>query len=172
MHKVLISSCLVGTPVRYDGRDAARAWTNTSYLLRWYAEGRVLTMCPEVAGGLSTPRPAAELRTGHGADLPTGAAAVIGADGQDLTSAFQQGAQATLQVALAHGVRVAVLKEASPSCGSSRVYDGTFAGRTVPGAGVTTQLLWDHGIVVFSEDQAAEADALLRSLDAGGTGVP
>lgn len=156
MERVLISACLLGQPVRYDGGSKRR---EDGVLLRWQAEGRLVPCCPEIAGGLTVPRPPAEI---------SAAGTVHTGDGTDVTAAFVRGAEAALAAARRHHVRVAVLKDGSPSCGSTRVYDGTFAGRSVPGAGVTTRLLERHGVRVFTEDALAAADAYLRSLEKEG----
>lgn len=153
MIRVLVSACLLGERVRYDGRDAA---SHDDVLARWTAEGRVVRFCPEVAGGLAVPRPPAEIR----------GAAVVTRDGADVTAAFALGAARALETARASGVRVAVLKENSPSCGSTHVYDGSFSGTRVAGQGVTAALLAASGIRVFSEQALAEADAFLSSLEA------
>jgi uncharacterized protein YbbK (DUF523 family) len=153
MVRVLVSACLLGERVRYDGRDAA---AHDDLLARWIAEGRVVRFCPEVAGGLGVPRPAAEIR----------GASVVTADGTDVTAAFVTGAERALEAALTNGVRVAVLKEDSPSCGSTHVYDGTFTGTRVAGQGVTAALLEANGIRVFSERTLAAAAAYLESLEA------
>jgi len=165
MEKILISACLLGERVRYDGRGAAIAGGT---LDRWRAEGRLVPICPEVAGGLRVPRPAAELRGGDGRGVWAGDARVVTIGGRDLTAAFQSGARAALELARRHSIRVAVLKERSPSCGSSSVYDGAFTGTRIDGMGVTAALLRAEGIHVFSEaeDELAEADAYLRSLAA------
>ena len=148
-----MSSCLLGAAVRYDGRAKTSA---SRILARWRAEGRLLAVCPEVAGGLGVPRAPAELV----------GTAVLTADGTDVTAAFTLGARSALETAQRFGVRMAVLKEGSPSCGSHRVYDGTFTGQSVPGAGLTARLLTDHGIRVFSEDDLPAAESYLSELQA------
>jgi len=153
MVRVLVSACLLGERVRYDGRDAA---THDDLLARWTSEGRLVRFCPEVAGGLGVPRPAAEIR----------GASVVTADGTDVTAAFVAGAERALEAARASGVRLAVLKENSPSCGSTHVYDGTFTGTRVAGQGVTAALFEANGIRVFSERTLADAAAYLESLEA------
>jgi uncharacterized protein YbbK (DUF523 family) len=165
MIKVLVSACLVGERVRYHGGDAACAHP---VLSRWLSEGRVLPFCPEVAGGLGVPRPAAELQGGVGEDLLDGAARATTKDGRDVTSAFLAGARAALAAAVAGGVGLAVLKEGSPSCGSGSVYDGSFSGARRPGRGVTAALLERSGIRVFSDAQLDEADRYLAKLSGGG----
>uniref|UniRef100_UPI0013B4173D DUF523 domain-containing protein n=1 Tax=Nonomuraea lactucae TaxID=2249762 RepID=UPI0013B4173D len=113
-----------------------------------------------------TPRPAAEIEGGAGgAAVLSGAARVLTADGTDVTAEFLAGAQSALAVARSFGVRLAVLKDGSPSCGALAVYDGTFRGRRAPGQGVTTALLELNGIRVFTEDHLAEAADYLRALE-------
>ncbi|MFI6816580.1 DUF523 domain-containing protein [Nonomuraea sp. NPDC050328] len=161
MDRILVSACLMGRRVRYDGGAKTSA---SAILAGWREEGRLVPFCPEVEGGLPIPRPAAEIEPGgSGADVLAGRARVLAADGSDVTAAFLSGARQALDLALSSGVRLAVLKEGSPSCGSLAVYDGTFTGGRVPGPGVTTALLEQHGIPVFGEDRLTEADAYLRA---------
>ncbi|MDH0684112.1 DUF523 domain-containing protein [Achromobacter animicus] len=164
MHRVLISSCLLGNPVRYDGRGVPHG---NAILARWREEGRVVAVCPEVAGGMPIPRPPAEIDPGeNAASVLAGRARVVAVTGDDVTAPFVRGAHEALAAAQARGIRMAVLKEGSPSCGSSYVYDGHFAGRRQPGMGVTAQLLRGAGVHVFSEHQWAEAAAFLAELEA------
>lgn len=163
MQAVLVSSCLLGAAVRYNGVPVP---CGHPVLRRWLAEGRVVPVCPEVDGGLPVPRPPAEIAGGAGgAEVLAGRAAVLEATGGIATAAYVRGAEQALALARAHGVRLAVLKEGSPSCGSGRIHDGSFAGPTVPGAGVASALLRAAGVRVFSEAQLDEADALLASLE-------
>lgn len=153
MDKILVSRCLLGHAVRYDGG----AHGPIALLLQWQAEGRVVALCPEVAGGLSTPRPPAEIPGGQGAAVLDGLLAVRTVDGEDVGAAFLAGAQAALALVRQHGIRVAVLKARSPSCGNLENYDGSFSGRRVPGEGVTAALLRRAGVQVFNEEQLDEA---------------
>lgn len=151
VHKVLVSACLLGQPVRYDGQSKGIV---SDWLQTLGAEGRVLAFCPEVAGGLPTPRPPAE-RQGE---------LVVTESGLDVTAEFACGAVLALETCQQQGIRFALLKEGSPSCGSGRIYNGRFEGQSVAGEGMTTALLRRHGIVVFSEDQLPElASALALS---------
>lgn len=160
MDRILVSACLMGRRVRYDGRAKT---VRDTIVDRWRAERRLVVYCPEVADGLPAPRPPAEIEGGAGARaVLDGRARIITPAGDDVTAHFLDGARATLATARAQGVRVAVLKESSPSCGPNRVYDGGFSGSTTPGAGVTAQLLGDHGIAVFSEHEIEAADTHLR----------
>ena len=163
MQSILISACLLGHKVRYNGSDAA---TGHALLAQWQREGRVVGLCPEIAGGLPTPRPAAEITQGSGgAKVLLGLARVVIADGSDITPAFVAGAQQALAVALAKGIKVAVLKEGSPSCGSSSTYNGSFSGGSTALPGVTAALLVQNGVTVFNEHQLDEAQAYLQAID-------
>jgi uncharacterized protein YbbK (DUF523 family) len=153
MEKILVSACLLGEPVRYNGGAAT---SDDPSLQRWIAEGRVVSFCPEVAGGLGTPRPRAE-RIGL---------RVLTEIGDDVTRAFVRGAELAREMAREHAIRIAVLKDGSPSCGSSTIHDGSFTGRRVSGAGITTDVLRADGVVVFSERQIADAAAYLAALEA------
>lgn len=150
MARVMVSACLMGQPVRYDGRSKSGA---ALALARLQAEHELVPFCPEVAAGLPTPRPAAEIQAGLGADVLAGKARIIGCDQVDVTAAFIEGAYRALAQCQALGIRHAVLTEASPSCGSQRIYDGTFQGQTRSGQGVTTALLSQAGIQVFNPQQ-------------------
>lgn len=152
--KVLVSACLLGQPVRYDGRSKGIV---SDWLKTLGAEGRALAFCPEVAGGLPTPRPPAE-RQGE---------RVVTDAGLDVTVEFDRGALLALQLCQEQGIRFALLKEGSPSCGSGRIYNGRFEGTSMAGEGKTTALLRRHGIRVFSEDQLPElASALALAASA------
>jgi uncharacterized protein YbbK (DUF523 family) len=153
MQKILVSACLVGRPVRYDG--SAKTLIDAT-LARWKAENRLVVICPELAAGFATPRPPAEIARGRsGRDVLSGAAQVIEATGGDMTDLYLAGAQAALSLARAHDCKFALLTDGSPSCGSRFIYDGAFAGRRHPGEGVTAALLRDNGVEVFSESEIA-----------------
>ncbi|AXO90523.1 DUF523 domain-containing protein [Pseudomonas sp. K1(2024)] len=156
--KVLVSACLLGQPVRYDGRASG----HPQVLRRWQAEGRVVPLCPEVAGGLPTPRPAAEIRGGQGGQVLDGQTQVITVSGEDVSAAFLGGAQQALALVRRHAIKVAVLKSGSPSCGNQLTYDGTFSGVKVPGEGVVAALLRREGVRVFSELELEEARQALE----------
>jgi uncharacterized protein YbbK (DUF523 family) len=164
MIRVLVSACLLGEKVRYNGADAA---TGSGILKDWLAEDRVVPFCPEVAGGLGVPRPAAEIRGGGGGSVLDGRGEVVTRTGDTVTAVFLRGAELALQAATASGARLAVLKEGSPSCGTGFVYDGSFSGRRKAGLGVTAALLERHGIRVFSELSLEDAARYLRALESG-----
>jgi uncharacterized protein YbbK (DUF523 family) len=168
MQSILVSACLLGDPVRYD---CSGAELESRVLRRWASEGRVVAVCPEVAGGLPTPRPPAEISGGGGGSLVLdGSATVIDAAGRDITTSFVRGAEHVLAVAVARRARIAVLKDGSPSCGSAYTYDGSFTGRRVPAPGVTATRLRDAGLRVFSEDQLEEAAVYLAELESESPG--
>ncbi|WP_284757433.1 DUF523 domain-containing protein [Agrobacterium sp. fls2-241-TYG-188a] len=155
--KILISACLLGHAVRYDGKGKPLAHPAVE---RWKQEGRLVTICPEMAGGMAVPRPPAEIEGGaSGLDVLEGRARVIEITGGEVTSQFIDGAQKALAFAKEHGCAYALLIDGSPSCGSVAIYDGSFSGRKQAGNGVTAALLAQAGIAVFSP---ANIDALDR----------
>ena len=162
MEKILISACLVGQAVRYDGRAKRCA---SELIEEWQRQGRLVPICPEVVGGLSVPRPAAELVGGDGADVLDDQARLVTAGGRDVTEAFIAGAHHALELARHHQVRLALLKARSPSCGSGQIYDGSFSGTLQPGQGVTAALLQREGVAVFSEEEIAELARYLEDLE-------
>ena len=165
MEKILISACLLGAKVRYHGGDAASAHPK---LRQWLEEGRLVPICPEVDGGLTTPRPAAEIvGPGGGGAVVARAAFVRTTYGVDVSAAFLSGAALALETARRHGARLAILKDGSPSCGSSFAYDGTFSGKRVSEAGVTTAVLQANGVRVFSESEIDAAAAYLEDWPQG-----
>ncbi len=158
--QILVSACLLGAPVRYDGRAQD---LRSALLDRWQAAGLIVPLCPELAGGLPVPRPPAEIEAGaQGWQVWLGQARLRDAQGGDPTAAFRAGAEAALALVRRHGLRIAVLKEGSPSCGSQRIASGHFDGVKRPGEGLTAALLRHHGVQVFSEHglEAAEAARL------------
>ena len=158
--KVLVSRCLLGHRVRYDG-GASGPYPQ---LAQWQAEGRVIALCPEVAGGLPTPRAAAEIPGGQGVEVLAGRAPVMTTEGEDVTAAFVSGAHQALELVERHGIRIAILKANSPSCGNRQTYDGSFSGVKVEGQGVTAALLTRAGVQVFSELELEEAAKALGVL--------
>jgi len=146
----LVSACLLGVACRYDGQSCP-----APELTDLATRGEVVAICPEVAGGLPTPRLPAEIE-GASAGLDgyavlDGRTRVVRNDGLDVTAEFMQGAEAALALARQLGVRRAILKSDSPSCGAGRIHEGKFSGKLVPGDGVTTALLRRNGIEVINE---------------------
>ncbi len=155
MSQLMISACLAGETVRYNGEPLESV---DDRIIKWLRDGRAMLFCPEVEGGLPTPRDPAEIAgQGGGEAVLSGTAVITTEKGDEMTGAFLDGANKALAICLEKGVRFALLKERSPSCGSHLIYDGHFSGTHIPGRGVTAALLIQHGIEVFSE---AEIDAL------------
>ncbi len=161
--KILISACLAGLPVRYDG--AAKPLVH-AVVERWRAQRRLVTLCPELAGGFQVPRPPAEIENGmNGDDVLDGRARVLEISGGDVSAAYVDGARIALDVAQQNGCRHALLIDGSPSCGSGFVYDGTFSGIRHGGQGVTAALLRRSGIAVYSD---REVDRLVADMGEDG----
>ena len=143
---VLVSACLAGCECRFDG---------TSNLVGTVADlaerGAAVLVCPEEEGGLPTPRPPAEIVGGDGHDVLAGRARVVTRQGADVTDAYVAGARRALATAQDAGVRKAILKSRSPSCGRGQIYDGSFSRTSQAGDGVTAALLKQHGIEVVTE---------------------
>ena len=137
--KILVSACLLGVRCRYDGKSKPHPAVE-----RLMEQHTLIPVCGEILGGLPTPRVSAE-RQGE---------RVVTADGRDVTAAYRRGAEEVLRLAKLYGCKAAILKERSPSCGSGRIYDGTFTGTLTDGWGVTAELLRDHGICVIGESEA------------------
>jgi len=144
---VLISACLAGVACTHAAEAKTRGWA-----LRLVAEGRGVTVCPEVAGGLPVPRPEAEIAGGDGGAVLDGTARVTSVEGDDVTSNYLRGAEAAIDAARRSGAEFAVLKARSPSCGCGAIYDGTFSGRTVAADGVTAAALKRAGVEVVSDE--------------------
>ena len=160
MNKLLVSACLLGQPIRYDGDDNGDKVSHLyEWLERWRSEGRLVAVCPETLGGLPTPRPPAESVGGDGHDVLAGNARVKTYEGDDVTAAFVEGAEKTLAAALASSATGALLAARSPSCGSGEIYNGRFTRTVTEGDGVTVALLKQNGIRCFTP---AEAEALIQ----------
>lgn len=135
---ILVSACLLGVQCRYDGTGAL-----TEGIKKLMEEHTLIPVCPEIMGGLATPRDPAE-RSGD---------KVVTKDGADVTENYQKGAMETLKLAKLYQCSCAVLKERSPSCGCGRIYDGSFSRKLVDGNGMTAELLLENGIQVKGESQ-------------------
>ena len=141
---ILVSACLLGVCCRYDG--ACKPCQNVINLRDKFL---LVPICPEVDGGLPTPRTPSE---GVGQK-------VLMKDGKDVTDNFRLGAELALERAKTFSCVAAVLKARSPSCGSNIIYDGSFSGTLTEGDGVAAKRLKENGIDVFTED---EIDKLLE----------
>ncbi len=163
MEKILMSACLLGDKVRYNAQGEN---VDSEIVKKWLREDRIVRVCPEMAGGLPTPRPPAEIvGLDGGAGVWKGSALVKRQDGMDVSKAFQAGANFALALAKKNGIKIAILKEKSPSCGTHQIYDGSFLGKKISDMGVTAVLLEENGIKVFSENEIVEAAAYLAERE-------
>jgi uncharacterized protein YbbK (DUF523 family) len=150
--KILVSGCLYGDHiVRYDDGSVPLC---DPIFLHWKAEGRFIPICPEVFGGLPTPRPDARRKDG-GVFTRTGAC---------VTAEYTKGAVEALRLAREYDVAFAIMKENSPSCGSKQIY-GTFTGAKTPGNGLAAEYLKNAGFTVFDENEITEAATLLAKIE-------
>jgi len=133
MEKIIVSACLAGINCNYRGRNSENA-----SVAELVMQGRAIIVCPEQLGGLSTPRPPAEIKNGR----------VFTKEGDDLTEAFRRGANEVLSICKKYGCKKAILKSKSPSCGYGKIRDGNFNGTLMDGNGITAGLLVEHGIEV------------------------
>ena len=148
MEKILISACLVGDNVRYDGKN-----NKSSLIDKLLERYELVPFCPEVEGGLSIPRDKSERLNDK----------VFSEKKKDVTKQFAFGAEMAYNICLYLGIKVAILKESSPSCGVHEIYNGYFENRKIKGKGFTTQLLENKGIRVISENEIE--DFLNEGLD-------
>lgn len=150
--KVLISACLLGDNVKYSGGNNLSPELVT--LLEKYNVD-IIKVCPEYFAGLPIPRLPSEIKEDK----------VYSKDGRDITEEFLVGAEKTYQVAKNKEIDFAILKERSPSCGSSYIYDGSFSGKVIQGQGLTTRRLNKENIVIFSEENLKEIEKYLKELN-------
>ena len=143
MEKILVRACLLGEKCRYDG--AARPNQEVINALSKY---ECIAVCPEVMGGLPTPRKSSEILGNR----------VVMVDGTDVNAEYEKGAKIALDLALRNGCRLAVLKARSPSCGKGLIYDGTYTKTLKKGNGIAAQLLMDNGIAVIDETEIEKLD--------------
>jgi len=132
----LVSACLLGVNCKYDGGN-----NRNKKVISLLKDEILIPVCPEQLGGLPTPRVPSEIKGDR----------VYSIEGKDLTENFIKGAKETLRIAKLYGVKEAIFKDGSPSCGVNYIYDGTFKGKKIKGKGITVRLLEKEGIKVISE---------------------
>ena len=135
--KVLVSNCLLGINCRYKGDNC-----KNEKVLEFLKDKEVIGICPEVEGGLPTPRDPSEIVNDK----------VISKAGKDVTYEYKKGASIALKLAQENNVDLVLFKAKSPSCGSGLIYDGTFTGNKIPGNGIAADLLIKHGFKVITEE--------------------
>ena len=143
----LISACLCGVNCKYNGLN-----NYNEICEKLLASGKAILVCPEQLGGLPTPRIPSEI-IGNSLDILDGKGEVVNKEGSDVTAQFIKGAKETLDIAKKINIKIAILKDGSPSCGVNYIYDGNFSGTKINGMGVTAQLLKESLIDVISEDE-------------------
>ncbi len=139
--KIMVSACLIGDNTKYNGKN-----NQNKRLITFLKDYEIISVCPEVMGGLTIPRNPSEIKEEK----------VINNLGCDVTENFNKGALKTLELALQHEIKVAILKDGSPSCGSKMIYDGTFTNNKIMGMGITAKLLEKNGIKVLNENNYQE----------------
>lgn len=134
--KILVSACLLGINCKYNGGNNLK-----EKVLEYIKDKEVIPICPEILGGLSTPRFPSEIIGDK----------VINNQQTDVTSEYKKGAEEALKLAKLFNVKKALLKSKSPSCGCGKIYDGTFSGTLIDGDGITTKLFKENNIEVITE---------------------
>ncbi len=142
---LLVSACLLGQKVRYDGEHSQLA--DTDLLTQLRVKFTVISICPEMLGGLPTPRPPAEIQQ------QDNGIQVIDCNGKSETAAFIAGAKKACDLVRQHKVARALLKSKSPSCGRRLIYDGSFTGQLRKGDGVTVQYLREMNVQIYHEGE-------------------
>ena len=136
--RILVSACLLGLPCRYDGESRPN-----EEVISLYEKYELIPFCPEIYGGLETPRAPSE-RVGD---------RVLMKDGRDVTENYKRGALIALEQSKLNSIELAILKARSPSCGKGKIYDGSFSGKLIDGDGVTAELLTKAGVKVITEEE-------------------
>ena len=139
--KILVSACLLGENCKYNGKN-----NKNEKIINFLRDKEVILVCPEVMGGLTTPRLKSEILVNEN-DLK-----VINEENDDVTDYFVKGAIKSLQKAINSDVKLAILKEKSPSCGFRKIYNGNFDGTIVSGSGVFARLLMENNIKILTEE--------------------
>jgi len=148
--KILISACLLGENVKYDGTN--NSIVENPFIKKLLNLDMLIPICPEVEGGLQTPRVPVEIIDNK----------AISKIGDDKTIFFRKGAQKTLDLCKKNDIKYAILKSRSPSCGSSQIYDGTFSHTLISGDGICAKLLKQNGIGIFTEKNIKELENFLK----------
>lgn len=152
--KILVSSCLLGEKVRYDGNNSTSSINSPQLFSKIIKSCKVYSVCPEHDGGLQIPREPAEIIGDN----------IINKVGQDVTHEFLNGAKIALDLCKKENIKIALLKAKSPSCGNNKIYDGSFTNTLIDGTGVTVKLLSTHNIKVFNETQLEELELFINQM--------
>ena len=136
--KILVSACLLGINCKYDGNN-----NKNDKVLEYLKDKEVIPICPEIYGGLQTPRTPSEIVGDK----------VMTKEKTDVTKEYLKGAEETLKIAKLFNAKKALLKAKSPSCGNNEIYDGSFTGIKIKGMGITARLLKENGIEILNENE-------------------
>lgn len=139
---ILVSACLAGVKCRYDGES-----NKNQSIVDLVKSGRAIAVCPELLGGLDTPRDFCELNSSN---------RVITYKGEDITDFYTRGAYKTLEIAKIVNAEIAILQQRSPSCGCGKIYDGSFSRKLINGDGCTAKLLKENGVIVCNDENFNE----------------
>ncbi len=134
--KVAVSACLVGKNTKYNGKN-----NYNEAVMKYLLDKEYVTICPEVIGGLPTPRVPSERKENK----------VINKIGEDVTINFFDGAQKEIEKLLKENINIIIVKEKSPSCGYKQIYDGTFTNTLTEGNGVFVDLALQNGFIIYTE---------------------
>jgi len=148
--KILISACLLGQNVKYNGGN--NSIIEKSFIKKLLDLDMLIPVCPEVEGGLSIPRVPVEIKNKKAIDK----------EENDRTKNFFLGAQKTCQLAIKNDVKIAIMKAKSPSCGKGEIYDGTFSKKLIDANGIAVMALEEIGIEVFNEDDLKKLEKCLN----------
>lgn len=134
--KIAVSSCLLGINCKYNGKS-----NYNEEIIKLKEKYEIIPICPEVLGGLPTPRIPSEIINNK----------VINQEGIDVTKNYLDGANKALQILKDNNIKIVILKAKSPSCGKGEIYDGTFSHTIIEGNGITSQLFLDNNITIYNE---------------------
>ena len=134
--KIAVSSCLLGINCKYNGKS-----NYNEDIIKLKEKYEIIPICPEVLGGLPTPRIPSEIINNK----------VINQEGTDVTLEYVTGANKALQILKENNIKIAILKAKSPSCGKGEIYDGTFSHTIIEGNGITANLFLENDILVLNE---------------------
>ena len=137
MEYILVSACLLGINCKYNGKN-----NYNEKLVEYLKDKSIIPICPEIYGGLPTPRIPSEIKGDK----------VINKEGKDVTENFLRGAKETLELAKKFNAKKAILKAKSPSCGYGLIYDGSFSDKLIEGSGITAKILEQNGIEILTEN--------------------
>ena len=165
MEKILVSACLLGYPVRYNGLEKR---VDSRIFKEWHQKGCLAPFCPEVAAGGTVPRPPAEIVGKGGKAVLDGRAEVMDKTGRNLTRSFVAAAKMALGQVKKYQIRIAILSDGSPSCGSTFIHDGTFSGATKAGQGVVAAFLSENNVAVYGENQIEAAFKYFQTFEPAG----